>query len=800
MTTQRFRLSREWIAVLAVLGAALLYKLIYLVYYSQQMPYYNFPMGDSIVYLDWARNIIQGDVLSLAPALRVFYRAPLYPYVLAALIWVFNSLLPVYVLQILLGVLNLFLAYLIAKRLFSHRAGIAATAIAALYAPLSFKETKLVSVTIVITLLLVTVWLLLRSEERRPRLHWLLAGLCIGVGTLAWGGTIVIVPVLFLFWLFLRKRFRFVCFALFAAGWFVAILPATLHNVLAGNDFVLVNANSGYTFYQGNNPGASGTIVHPPEVYEQTYGGKYPTGIGEQQFFDMGYAARTMQRDSIKPSEASSFWLKRGLSWIAKNPGNFLRLEFQKLVLMLSNYEFASNYFLSVELEQVPVLRIAFLPFALLFALGLAGLILELRSRAKLWPLYLVLVATGLTLMVFYVGTRYRLPLILPLAVFGGATISRLIDHWKNKKPGIVELGLVVLFAILSWIFCTVPMSSRHAFVTALGYRNLGECYHQQVGNAAKARRAFDRAISLHEQHNWFGRTVLARDAQADVFTLRGDLSFDEGKFDSAIADFRRSLEIDPSRTQAVGKLGFAYFNKATRVPGIESAVRAALLDTALTFAQDWYRTDTTNFQALALIGDVHLNQRDTTKAMESYARLVTVAPRFAPAYYAMSDIYLARNDPGQAIATVKMLTTADTLNVPAFLILGDLYLRTADSSAALENYERAARLDTLNLQAAIKLGAFYSAKKNYGEAARIFEAAIKRVERPGVRLIPGTPAVAAYVELKLRLASAFLNLAEWDKAKTQAEAVLKLVPGQQTAQQLKQAAEEKKVPAFILW
>ncbi|MBM3315328.1 glycosyltransferase family 39 protein, partial [candidate division WOR-3 bacterium] len=276
--SRREHLSRESVVLLSVLGATLLLKLVYLVYYAQRVPYYGTPMGDSLIYLDWARNIIGGDFWGLREQFQVFYRAPLYPYLLAGFLKVFGgSLLPVYIFQLLLGVANLYLTYRITRRLFSHTAGIVAVVLAALYAPLVFKETKLVSVTLTIAFGLLSVWFLLKSQDGRPRLHWLLAGVFAGLATLTWGGGIVMLPVVFVLWLLLRPRPRLELPVLLGLGWFAVILPVTLHNVLIGNDWVLINSNSGYTFYQGNNPAASGTIVHPPEVYERTYNGRFPT-------------------------------------------------------------------------------------------------------------------------------------------------------------------------------------------------------------------------------------------------------------------------------------------------------------------------------------------------------------------------------------------------------------------------------------------------------------------------------------------------------------------------------------------
>jgi len=802
--------NRERVAVLAVLGAALLYKLVYLVYYAQQMPFYHLPMGDSLIYLDWARSIIGGDFWGTGEAFRVFYRAPLYPYLLAVLLKVFGgALLPVYLLQVLLGTLNLFLLYVITRRLFSHLAGLAAMALGGFYAALVFKETKLVAITLTITLLLLAVWLLLTAAGTRARWQWLAAGVCLGLASLTWGGVVAIVPIALLVWLALRPRPRFALFFLMVLGWFAAILPATLHNLLAGNDFVLINSNSGYTFYQGNNPAASGTIVHPPEVYERTYDGRFPTGIADQQYFDIGYASLVLKpvqpgqkQEMVKPSEASGFWLRRGLSWIAKNPGTYLRLEFQKLVLALGNYEFPSNYYLEVEQREVPVLKLAFVPFALLLGLGVLGMVYACRRWRGHWPLHLVIWTTFAILLVFYAGSRYRLPLILPLAAFAGAGLAQIADHWRHRRAGFVELIIVALVMVVSWVFCAVPLAKRYAFTTALGYRNLGEAQLAQ-GNPLRARRGLDKAVGIFEQHALFDRTTLATSALAEILALRGDVRLQERRADSAVADYHRALETDPRAAQPLAKLASAFFVSGTQFVPSGSVESRRLLDSALHYAEAWQTADTLSVQAQALAGDIQVARGDTTAALAAYQQFATRAGRgWQQALLAMAGLYLARRDTVQALAALDELLARDSTNLPAHLLKANVAAARQDSAGALAGYQLAGRLDTLAAEPTLRLGSYFAGRGDHLRAAATYATMVRRLEHNRRLLgeVLRSPAAGAYFETKLRWALALMNLRQWDEAREQIEGVRRVAPDHHTAVQLDAAVKERTVPKFIAW
>jgi tetratricopeptide (TPR) repeat protein len=797
------RLSKEWTTVLVILGAAFLYKIVYLTFYSQQMPYYTYPMGDSTVYVDWANQILHGDFWGLHDPFKVFYRAPLYPYVLAISARIFgNSFLPIYLFQFLLGTFNLYLAYLIARRLWSHRAGLICLGLAAFYAPLTFKESKLVSVTLVITLMLLGAWLLIRAVSPQPTAHspesgavsrkpsglarwWFLAGLCFGLATIAWGGSIAAIPVAIVIWLFLKPRPTFRFLFLLVLGWFLLVLPVTLHNVLVGNDFVLVNSNTGYTFYQGNNPMAGGMISNPPEVYEHTYQGRYAVSIGDQQAFDLGYASANLfpakqgqTQQVAKPSEASSFWMKRGLSWMGKNPGSFLRLELQKLRLMLSNYEFASNYYLSVELDQVPVLHVLFMPFAVIFALGILGMVVVARRpsssgpqppapgprplKGALWPLYLVIVATALTLLIFYVGTRYRLPLVLPLVIFAGIAGDHVIRRLEQKRWPFAESGLVIILLLVSWVFCAVPLTRTYAFVTGLGFRNAGEAeYHAR--DRRRAEKLYDKAIAIFDELGAAnGPTALQQYSVSDVVTLRGDCFMDQQKYDSAAADYRQALKISPEASAPMPKLAMTFLAWAHAKSGAALDARA-LLDTALSYAQDWISTDSGTAQSYALRGDV----------------------------------YLARADSDEALTDYRKVTRLDTLSPGAYLAEANLYAVRGETDSAIAACRHVIRIDSFNLAGPLTLGNIYGAHGDNDSANRVFATAVGRIERDPkiLKAVLQSQTGGTLLDLKYFLGISYLNLEDWSKAEQQAKDILAVAPKHQGAQQLLENAQKHVKP-----
>ena len=757
--------KKQCVIVLSVLGGALLLKLIYLYIYSRQMPFFRFPMGDSLIYLEWARNIAAGDLLSLAAPYRVFYHAPLYPYVLAPFAALFGAnLLPVYLFQALLGTLNLFLIYRITRRLFSHWPGVAAVALAALYAPMVFMETKVVPTVLLLTLLLASVYILLADWDGGRR-HWFAGGLMLGLATLTWGGAAVVLPTTAGFHLLRRRRRAIASVLLFAAGWVLPVLPAAVHNAVAGGDVVLVNSNSGLTFYQGNNPEAVGTLSSPPEVFEYRLGGRFLTTIYDQQQFDLEYPRAAVADSSLKPSQASAFWLRRGLGWIVHNPLRYARLELNKLLMLLGSDELGSNYSLPVERERVPLLRFTFVPFALILGLAVSTL-LRRRGAGRLVVLLTLAFGAALVPLVFYVTTRYRLPFVLPLIVLAGAGIDQVVRQWHKRNLALVELGITAIVLVASLVLFVVPIRPLHRSASAFDYRNIAETFHLDDGDLENATAYYDRALEVLGEARGLAGPGPDPD-MALTLMMSGDCHRDAGDARAALADYRAALNADPGLLDLAPRLARGFYDVARRLPPA-TPDRRALLTSSLVHSRRWLQGSDSST-------DARLQFASTT---------------------------LALGDTLRADSIFRAVLECDSTNTFALLSVGDILAAAGDSVAAIECFQQAAVSAPIALEPALRLGRWYAGSGGHGRARDVLRALLVHIDSLGVGQAELRRASwrDGYVELKLRLALAHLNLGEWDEAEAQAQQVLDLVPGQQTARQLLGCAREQRVPRFVSW
>lgn len=381
---------------------------------------------------------------------EAFYQAPLYPYVLAVVHAVAGdeggALLAVRLLQAVCGAVTVVLLALLARRLFGEAAGRAAGVLAALYGPAVFYVPLLLKSTLTLLALAGAVLLLVPgSPAGRPALRrTLFAGLLLGVSALLQENLILLIPLVGL-WLLLSEargpRPRLARAGALALGAMLGLAPATLLNLVAGGELVVTSSQGGMNFYIGNARGASGTYAG------LSAGSQNPESQREDaRRMAAGFAARETGRpvpvEELSPGEVSGLFWRESLREIRADPAAWGRLLLRKARLFWNAHEIPDAEGYDVYRREAGPLALFWIGFGVVAPLGLAGLGLAWKDpdpQARRGARLLALLTLGLCLSVvlFFVFGRYRLPvvvLLIPpaghaLAVFFEAARRREIRH-----------------------------------------------------------------------------------------------------------------------------------------------------------------------------------------------------------------------------------------------------------------------------------------------------------------------------------------------------------------------------------
>ncbi len=553
------KLSPRW-ALAVVLAAAAVMRIVYLIDYRAHTVFWDAMLLDAEVYDEWARALAAGK----GEAAEVYTLAPLYPWSLASVYRIFGPSYPiVYILQAALGLLNIGLVHSIGRRVFGDRVALIAAVMATLYGSFMFMESKLMSTTLALTLGLALMRLLLAAADRRSASLWGACGLLLGVTALARPETLLFAP-LAAWWIHRvmtgsapatapgRARpeapsraapvspwRRWGAAALFLGMIAVPLAPVAVRNARISGEWSLSNlisSQAGITFYQSNNARASGLYYF---LHREGFSGNPKAQAAEEKTIAEKESGRPLSR-----SEVSRYWMRRGLSWIASDPGGFIALEGRKLLRFLGTYEYSTEYIFHAERQWVLSLWLGFLPFAAITSLAAIGIV---AARKERWPppallLALFVIANLTVALLFYVSSRYRMPAAPYLILFAALGLDRIRQGWKSPSASertAARAGLVV--AALMFAILHVQVDRSHLVQEGNVHYNAG-VLHYNKKQFEESAREYRRALDV-DGRNWrawynLGNTWRALDRR-----------------DDAIAAYREALRFNPGMEPARAKL-----------------------------------------------------------------------------------------------------------------------------------------------------------------------------------------------------------------------------------------------------
>jgi Flp pilus assembly protein TadD len=571
--------TRVWL-LLAVLALGLGLRVANLADVSNS-PFFTRPVIDGQAYDNWAMAIVKGK----APA-QPFYQDPLYPYFLALVYSVFgHGYWAVYLFQLALALVFLLLVYDTTRRLFDRRAGIMATAMAALYKPFIFYESQVEKTSLAVFLTALFLWLFVRSLRsdhssfglRTSSFLWPLAtGIALGLVALTRSNTLLFAPLLPLAYLlnrsrspasrssFIVHRSSFVSALLSVLGVLVVIAPVSIRNSILAREFTLTTTQAGQNLYIGNSPyNTTGQYQAPPWVR--------PTPEFEQS--DFAEYANKAAGKTLSYSEVSRFYTRAALNWATSHGRDFAKLLWRKTVLYFNNLEVPDNQDLYFFARYSWVLRLPLLSFGLVFALGLAAMILLARGLGRL-SMVVFYFGYAASVITFFVFSRYRIPALPALLPFAGAMLPWLADTY-NARPS--------------------PHAPRPQFPARL------------AGGLALILAAF--SLTLYPVHHGSGKTEAAQ----SLVNL-GSLYFHEGDTARAVATYKEALATQPGHAEASRNLGIIMLGRND-------------VDRAFQLLSDAARGDPSNPTTHLFLGKIYERRAQLETAYLEFGEAVALAP-----------------------------------------------------------------------------------------------------------------------------------------------------------------------------
>lgn len=259
-----------------------------------------------------------------------------------------------------------------------------------------------------------------------------------------------------------------------------------------------------------------------------------------------------------------------------------------------------------------------------------------------------------------------------------------------------------------------------------------------------------------------------------------GDAYFSQQKYQEAVSEYVKAVRFDANDAHIVRQLGlsyyklgdlrdaFQYLSKAELLKPSDSEVKLALgqlylmdrkPDQAVREAQSILATEPTNAPAMALLASVYMSQKDFSKAVEVYRRLVSQLPSASDRHYALGVALLAaqRNAdarsefetavslspdnadagaqianldlqagrPDNAVADIQKQIAIAGRKPKLLLLLASTQGTKGDTAAAQQTYREAVRLDPDKSEARLAQADFYLRTGRADLAASMVDSAL---------------------------------------------------------------------------
>ncbi len=432
------RSTAFWLYLLLLLGAA-----VRLWFFSDlhDHPLAAVPLLDSQTYHEWAADLVRGDW----GRDHSYWMGPLYPHLLAVAYKLFGIGSAVaLLLQLALSLFNVYLVFVLGRRLTgSDGQALLATGLYSFYGAPVFYAGQLLIATLGTTLYLWAALRLIRAVERPTWGRLIGLGVVMGLAGLARGNMLLLaVPAAYLVWraksshaenpvTTLRRLARV---AVLAGAVVLMLVPVTVRNLIMADDFVILTSNGGVNLLIGQNAAYKGIFA--------------PLQADPEAEFDPsmeGTLERELGRD-LKGSEVSR--ILTGRAWrlfrddLAAMPMHYVR----KVYRFWNGYELPQIVSYDYWRKQFPAFKPLVLPYTVLSALGLLGLLAAPRQQRAI--LLALVGAYFVSLLPFFPTSRYRQPLA-PILAVSAAVYLAAVWRASGRRRWQALAGGVLLVAAL---------------------------------------------------------------------------------------------------------------------------------------------------------------------------------------------------------------------------------------------------------------------------------------------------------------------------------------------------------------
>lgn len=431
---------------------ALAVRAIYFVELSH-LPYFDtiLPVYDHFNFDQGALNFAAGDLLAQSPNNSY---SPLYKYFLGSIYFLFGrNFYVIYGLQFTLGAIGSVLIFLIGKKLFDVRVGLLAFAGFSFYSTEIIYEGIILRAAFITFLAIFSFYALIRLRESPTPLMLIGCALILSLFFQSRPNTFLCLPFVIFYihkyvfndW---RPKERMRGWGIFLIPLFLSFIPLLVQCFIVHGRFV---------FFDSSGPGAflAGNFIDYP-------------GVG----FDTSLLIQFQKQHQMEGLSPVSFIFQQVMS----DPVGFFKMIWRKLYFYFNDLEGASNLSIYLYLDNSKILPFLFSHFSLFSALGLMGVVLAIQARENIFLLHAYLISLILSVVLFHVVARFRIPSAPFLILFSAYAVGRACTWWGRRQFKPIAV-FVLIFLVL---FYGLRVPKDHTKIRYVDYCNWSYAYMQE--------------------------------------------------------------------------------------------------------------------------------------------------------------------------------------------------------------------------------------------------------------------------------------------------------------------------------
>ena len=288
----------------------------------------------------------------------------------------------------------------------------------------------------------------------------------------------------------------------------------------------------------------------------------------------------------------------------------------------------------------------------------------------------------------------------------------------------------------------------------ANAHYNLGFAYREE-GNDELAKQEFALYDELLKQEGeYIEIPEKPTSEEIDKYITLGDNYFKEGKFDEAIIEYKKALEIEP-RDDILNKLGQAHQQKRLagkseeqpakidtfkskktldEMPGLEgeqdlsieelydrgiSYYDKGMIDKAIEEFKEVLELDPDDIETHYNLGNAYADKEIFDEAISIYKKVIEKNPEFIDAYLSLSTLYLDMDMVDEAISLCNQAISANPDDSFLCFHLGEAYVRNEQYEEAITAFNKAISINPMDPETQYRLAESYYKTKQYDMALK---------------------------------------------------------------------------------